>query len=69
MHVFFLIKASGRNIELIVKLSYVYFTMFILLTRGVFYVRREIDLMKTAKVNAYIMHIFGQTELLSKHAT
>ena len=28
-----------------------------------FYVRREIDLMKTAKVNAYIMHIFGKIEL------
>ena len=27
-------------------------------TRDVFYVRREVDLMKTAKVNAYIMHIF-----------
>ena len=29
-------------------------------TRDVFYVRREVDLMKTAKVNAYIMHIFGK---------
>ena len=27
-------------------------------TRDVFYVRREVDLMKTAKVNAYIMHVF-----------
>ena len=27
-----------------------------------FYVRREVDLMKTAKVNAYIMHIFGKIE-------
>ena len=34
-----------------------------------FYVRREVDLMKTAKVNAYIMHIFGKIELLSIHAT
>ena len=25
--------------------------------------------MKTAKVNAYIMHIFGNIELLSIHAT
>ena len=25
--------------------------------------------MKTAKVNAYIMHIFGKIELLSIHAT
>ena len=24
----------------------------------IFYVRREVDLMKTAKVNGYIMHIF-----------
>ena len=38
-------------------------------TRDVFYVRREVDLMKTAKVNAYIMHIFGKMELLSIHAT
>ena len=36
---------------------------------GRFYVRREVDLMKTAKVNAYIMHIFGKIELLSIHAT
>ena len=32
-------------------------------TRDVFYVRREVDLKKTAKVNAYIMHIFGKIEL------
>ena len=38
-------------------------------TRDVFYVRREVDLTKTAKVNAYIMHIFGKIELLSIHAT
>ena len=38
-------------------------------TRDVFYVRREVDLMKKAKVNAYIMHIFGKIELLSIHAT
>ena len=34
-----------------------------------FYVRREVYLTKTAKVNAYIMHIFGKIELLSIHAT
>ena len=33
-----------------------------------FYVRREVDLMKTAKVNAYIVHIFGKIELLSIHS-
>ena len=38
-------------------------------TRDVFYVRREVDLMKMAKVNAYIMHIFGKIELSSIHAT
>ena len=38
-------------------------------TRDVFYVRRKVDLMKTAKVNAYIMHIFGKIELLPIHAT
>ena len=38
--------------------------------RGTFFiVRREVDLMKTAKVNAYIMHIFGKIELLSIYAT
>ena len=30
--------------------------------RDVFYVRREVDLKKTVKVNAYIMHIFGKIE-------
>ena len=38
-------------------------------TRDVFYVRREVDLMKTTKVNAYIMHIFGKIELLSIYPT
>ena len=42
---------------------------FMFCTRDVFYVRREVDLMKTAKVNAYIMHIFGKFELLSLHVT
>ena len=41
----------------------------ILYTRDVFYVRRVVDLMKLAKVNAYIMYIFGKIELLSIHAT
>ena len=34
-----------------------------------FYVRRGVGLMKTVKVDAYIMHIFGKIELLSVHAT
>ena len=38
-------------------------------TRDVFYARRKVDLMKTAKVNAYIMRIFGKIELLSIHAS
>ena len=38
-------------------------------TRDVFYIRREVDLRKTAKVNAYIMHTFEKIELLSIHAT
>ena len=33
------------------------------------YVRRVVDLMKSAKVNVYIMYIFGKIELLSIHAT
>ena len=41
---------------------------FQLHTSDVFYVRREVDLMKTAKLNAYIMHIFGKIELLSIYA-
>ena len=32
-------------------------------TMVVFYVRRMVDLMKTAKVNAYIMYIFGKIEI------
>ena len=39
------------------------------ITKDIFYVRREVDLMETAKVNAYIMHIFGKIELLSIHST
>ena len=38
-------------------------------SRDVFYVLRKVDLMKMAKVNAYIMHIFGKIELLYVHAT
>ena len=38
-------------------------------TRVIFYVRREVDLMKTAKVNGYIVHISGKIELLSIHPT
>ena len=48
---------------------YILSIIIIIDTRDVFYVRREVDLMKTAKVNAYIMHIFGKIELLSIHAT
>ena len=37
---------------------------------GRFYVRsREVDIMESAKVNAYIMYIFEKIELLSIHAT
>ena len=36
--------------------------------KGRFDVRRVVDLMKTAKLSAYIMHIFGKIELLSIHA-
>ena len=32
-------------------------------TRDVFYVRRVVDLMKTAKLNGYIMHMFGKIDL------
>ena len=39
------------------------------LLRGtLFYVRRVVNLMKTAKVNAYVMFIFGKIQLLSIHA-
>ena len=44
-------------------------TQLLQYTRDVFYVRREVDVMKTAKANAYIIHIFGKIELLSIHAT
>ena len=46
------------------------YTLVIDHVRGMFfYVRREVVLMKTAKINAYTMHIFGKIELLSIHAT
>ena len=35
---------------------YLYYAV-VLLSRDVFYVRRDVDLMKTAKVNAYIMRL------------
>ena len=35
---------------------------------GRFYVRRVVNLIKTAKVNAYIRYKFGKMELLSIHA-
>ena len=38
-------------------------------TRDDFSVRREVDLMKMTKLNAYLMRIFGKIELLSIHAT
>ena len=41
----------------------------LLTTRDVFYVRRVVDLMNTAKVNAYIMYTFEKIEPLSIHAT
>ena len=41
--------------------------IFIEIRGKFFYVRRMVDEMKTAKVNAYIMHIFGKIELLSVH--
>ena len=53
----------------ILKSKNVILSVFIHCTRDVFYVRRKVDLMKTAKENAYIMHIFGKSELLSIHAT
>ena len=43
--------------------------MFFLYTRDVFYVRRVVDLMKTAKVNANIMYNFGKIEFFSIYAT
>ena len=45
------------------KRGYLKVNLIISHTRDVFYVRREVDLLKTAKVNAYIMHIFGKLEL------
>ena len=57
-------KIATQCYQHIMLIEFVLYT-----TRDVFYVRREVDLMKTAKVNAYIMHIFGKIELLSIHAT
>ena len=36
---------------------------------GAFYVRKAVDLLKTAKVNTFIVHIFGKIEFLSIHTT
>ena len=43
--------------------------MLVIHVRGRFYVRRVVNLMKTAKVNAYIMQIFGKIKLLAIRAT
>ena len=40
---------SNMNVQVVIEWYY---------TRDVFYVRREVDLMKAAEVNAYIMYIF-----------
>ena len=39
-------------------------SVLFLYTRGIFYVHRTDDLMKPAKVNIYIVYIFGKIELL-----
>ena len=45
-------------------------SMYFVFIRGTFffYVRRVVDLMKTAELIAYIMYIFGKIELLSMRA-
>ena len=48
---------------------FISFTFNIENTRDVFYVRIVVYLMKTAKLNAYNMYIFGKIELLSIHVT
>ena len=67
----FVKKGLGLHVQRMLKMSRGLYTggNFKQNTRDVFYVRREVNLMKTAKVNAYIMHIFGKIELLSIHAT
>ena len=50
-------KAETKLKEFYPKLIHIYRPLH---TRDVFYVLRKADLMKTAKVNAYIMHIFGE---------
>ena len=46
------------------KISKILNCRLLQITRGVFfYVRRMVNLMNSAKVNAYIMHIFGKIEL------
>ena len=72
-YIFVDIQPDSTNIKNDPRTS-VYWPPYILSIEGVytrddFYVRREVDLMKTAKVNAYIMHIFGMIELLSICAT
>ena len=62
-HMFWLIHVCLIVIEIFV------FIFIQAYTRDVFNVQSEVDLMETAKVNAYIMHIFGKIELLIVHAT
>ena len=64
-----IVSTSFKHPKLPISIEILVTLLQIVYTRDVFYVRREVDLMKTAKVNAYIMHIFGKIELLSIHAT
>ena len=51
------------------NIQWLHYLYIIKIYEGRFYVRREVDVIKTAKANAYIIHIFGKIELLSIHAT
>ena len=48
----------AQIVKMLKILNHMVYLDQVLYTRDVFYVRREVDLMKTAKVYAYIMHIF-----------
>ena len=63
-------NVSSRNDLLRLELCLQMLYNILVSIRGTFfYVRRKVDLMKTAKVNACIMHIFVKIEHLSIQAT
>ena len=68
MHVVFIDRDTRTHRYTAILLSPMgSFSLHMIYEERFFYVRRKVDLMKTEKVDACIMHTFGKIELLSIH--